>query len=78
MGISRREGLLAQAVVFVPSAYREVEEKVLKVQIQLEGPLLAKPASVPKQVSGEMGERKWSRFYLPETQIMCEEGFFFF
>lgn len=62
----RRGGLLQPAVDIVPSAIRQVQEGILKVQIKLEGHLFSEPASVPeqlldrtesKQVSREMDER---------------------
>lgn len=74
MGISRRGGSLPQTALMLPSGNRDVK-KILQVQINLEGSLIPKPASDGKQASRETGERKLRHLYLPEPQIMCEEGF---
>lgn len=51
MGMSRRGVLLPQAAVIVPSGSRNVQEKIPKVLLKLEGPSIAKPASVGEQVA---------------------------
>lgn len=71
-------------MVIAPSGIRDVQEEILRVQIELEGHLFPEPAPAPEQmddrtdgnqVSGEMDRGKRRRLYCPEiTQIMCGEG----
>lgn len=70
-------------MVIVPSGIRDVQEEILRVQIEPEGHLFPEPAPVPEQmddrtdgnqVSGEMDRSKRRRSYCPGTQIMCGEG----